>query len=236
MSVAPVRFLARGRARPPEQRNCHTSGMSEQRPTLVFDLDGTLVDSLPDILNSFLHAFDTRGLARPEQAAARALVGRPLDEMYGAFAPAAEVAPLSAAYRQHYPQHFTDHTRPHDGVVELLTWLAEHGYLRVVATTKRSGMARALVDAVGLAPYLDHVQGTDAFPHKPAPDVVLRALEAVDGRGLWMVGDTVSDILAGKAAGLATYAVGWGTQTLAELKSAEPDALEMDLVRLKQLL
>lgn len=57
---------------------------------------------------------------------------------------------------------------------------------------------------------IDHVQGTDGFPYKPAPDVVLRALAAVAGDGLWLVGDTTTDIEAGRAAGLRTYAVTMG--------------------------
>lgn len=206
------------------------------RPVIVFDLDGTLVDSLPDILGSFLHAFDARGLARPEAAAVRATVGQPLEDMYAAFAPADEVGALCEAYRAHYPRHFTDASTPFPGVPELLDDLGRRGFLRVVATTKRSAMARAFVEAMGLAGRIDHVQGTDAFPHKPAPDVILRALTAVSGDGVWMVGDTVGDVLAGRAAGLRTYAVSWGTHPAERLREARPDALEPDLTRLPSLL
>src|SRR5690606_7650283 len=96
---------------------------------------------------------------------------------------------------------------------------------RVVATTKRSDVARSFVDAMGLTELLDHVQGTDGFPHKPAPDVIHRALRAVGAQGTWMVGDTVTDIQAGKAAGLKTYAVSWGTHDAATLATAAPDVL-----------
>lgn len=206
------------------------------RPVIVFDLDGTLVDSLPDILRSFLLAFEAEGLPAPSEADARATVGQPLDAMYRAFAPEARVDALCGHYRRHYAEHLTDRTAPYPGVPALLRDLGRRGYLRAVASTKRSVTARQLVDATGLTPLLDHVQGTDAAPYKPAPDVVLRAIAAAGGRGAWMVGDTASDVQAGKAAGLRTYAVSWGTHSAEQLAAAEPDALEPDLAALPGLL
>lgn len=191
-----------------------------QRPTVLFDLDGTLVDSLQDVVNSFLYAFEELGLPRPAYVEALANVGLPLEDMYSLFAPA-ELAPqLTAIYRQHYPKHFTDTTRPFEGVTDLLTELGQRGYLRAVATTKRTPMAQDLIDALDLSPYLDHVQGTDGFPAKPAPNVILTALEHMSGTGVVMVGDSVVDIVAGKAAGLLTYGVTTGTASHAELVQA----------------
>lgn len=196
---------------------------------IVFDLDGTLVDSLPDIVGAFRDAFAEYRLAAPPEAAVREHVGLPLETMYAAFAPAERVADLSATYRRLYPQRFTRHTRPFPGVPETLATLRRRGFRLAVATTKRSDMAARLVAAVGLADALDVVQGTDGFPHKPAPDVVRRALAALDADGVWMVGDTVHDIEAGRAAGLATYAVTWGTHDAARLRAARPDRLEASL-------
>jgi phosphoglycolate phosphatase len=204
---------------------------------VVFDLDGTLVDSLPDIVWSFRAAFDAAGLPVPDEPAVRALIGAPLEEMAAAFvAGRTEIDGVCDAYRRIYPQHFTDRTAPFPGVPELLDDLRSAGFRTAVATTKRSWMARRLVDAVGLAERLDHVQGTDGIPHKPAPDVVLAALAALDAEGTWMVGDTVGDLRAGRAAGLRTYAVSWGTHDAERLAEAEPDALEPDLGRLLALL
>ena len=199
------------------------------RPAVIFDLDGTLVDSLPDIVASFRHAFTEVGLDAPGADAVRAEVGLPLEVMYARFAPDAAVPDLSAAYRRHYPQHLADRSRPYPGVPEVLANLRGRGFALAVATTKRSDIATRLVRAMGLDDAVDHVQGTDGFPHKPAPDVVLRALDALGARGLWMVGDTTHDVGAGKAAGLRTYAVTWGTHDAARLRSAEPDVLADDL-------
>lgn len=205
------------------------------RPVIVFDLDGTLVDSLEDIIYSFRHAFGEHGLEAPEEKAVRALVGRPLDEMYGNFVDGERIPALAAAYRRHYPKNFTRRTRIFPGVLDVLCALREEGFLLAVATTKRTAMARALVSAVGLEDWVDHVQGTDDFPHKPAPHVVQLAAQVAGGDAAWMVGDTVGDILAGKAAGARTYAVTWGTDDEAKLAGARPDAMGEDLGELPEI-
>ena len=202
------------------------------RPAIVFDLDGTLVDSLPDIVASFLHAFGEVGIEAPAEPLVRSEVGLPLETMYERFAPAHAVSALAAAYRRHYPEHFADRSRPYPGVPELLAELRARGYAVAVATTKRSEMASRFVQAMGLAGAIDHVQGTDGFPHKPAPDVVLRALAAVGGDGRWMVGDTTHDVGAGKAAGLRTFAVTWGTHDAERLRAAGADVVADDLTDL----
>ncbi len=202
------------------------------RPAIVFDLDGTLVDSLPDIVASFRHAFDEVGLEAPSEASVRSEVGLPLEAMYARFAPEAAVPALAEAYRRHYPSHFADRSRPFPGVPALLATLRERGYALAVATTKRTDMATRFVRAMGLEGALDVVQGTDGFPHKPAPDVVLRALEALGSEGRWMVGDTTHDIGAGKAAGLRTFAVTWGTHDATRLRASGADVVADDLVEL----
>ncbi len=195
------------------------------RLAIVFDLDGTLVDSLDDILDTFLATFAELGEAGPERATVRALIGRPLAEMYADFVRPDRLEAFVAAYRERYRRHLGDKSRPYPGVVDVLSELGERGYARLVATTKGSATARDLVAAVGLTDHVDHVQGTDGFPHKPAPDVILRALDAAGAQGAWMVGDTTSDIVAGRAAGLRTFGVTWGTHDAATLASAGPDAV-----------
>lgn len=213
---------------------CHTAAMRPK--TVVFDLDGTLIDSLADIIESFRYGFAALGLPAPEPEAVRSAIGQPLEAMYARFAPPEQVSALCAYYREHYTAHFTDRTRPYPGVLTLLGALRETGYKTVVATTKQTWMAVQLVEALGMGHLLDHVQGTDGFPPKPAPDVIVRALDAVGGKGQWMVGDTVSDIAAGKAAGLKTYAVSWGTHDAATLAAAKPDVLAASLTPLLDVL
>ena len=206
------------------------------RRALVFDLDGTLIDSLPDIVWSFRAAFEAEGLPVPGDDDVRARIGLPLEDMAADFTddPGA-IRAVCDAYRRIYPEHFTERTRPFPGAVEVLTELRARGWLLAVATTKRSAMATRLVDALGLDAHLDHVQGTDGMPHKPAPDVILAALSALRAEGDWMVGDTVTDLRAGRAAGLRTFGVSWGTHDAARLAEAAPDHLANDLWPLLEL-
>ena len=212
-----------------------TGKPTTKQPTIVFDLDGTLVNSLPDIVRSFQHSFSVLGLPEPDDASVKKLIGKPLEDMYAAFTQQ-HIPELVTAYRAHYPQHFTDNSHVFPGVLELLTSLRERGYACVVATTKRTDMAQAFTNALGLTPYLNHVQGTDDFPHKPEPDVLYRAVAAVNGTGIWMVGDTTTDIQAGQAAGYKTYAVTWGTHSKTQLATVNPDKLEDTLTPLLECL
>jgi phosphoglycolate phosphatase len=195
--------------------------------TIVFDLDGTLVDSLADIIHSFRRGFEVYGLPVPTEDEVRPEIGKPLEMMYEVFAPS-HVRELCLAYRSYYPEHW-DHSSLYPGVRELLLELRRRGYRSAVATTKMTAMAKGLAGAVGLSELVDYIQGTDGFPPKPAPDVVFKAIAGAGGEGLWMVGDTTLDVLAGKAAGLKTYAVSWGTHGKEALASARPDILAPDL-------
>ncbi|QRO00301.1 HAD-IA family hydrolase [Archangium violaceum] len=209
--------------------------MTPMHKTIVFDLDGTLVDSLPDIIASFQYSLMSLGLPVPTDTEVRVLIGHPLEEMFEHFAPGQDVTRLCSIYREHYPRNFVNRSRPFPGVLELLRTLRERGYKLAIATTKRTDMARRFVEALGMMPMVDHVQGTDGFPHKPAPDVIHRALGALGGaKGLWMVGDTTADMQAGRAAGLRTYGVTWGNHDAALLATATPDEIQPDLGQLLQ--
>lgn len=207
------------------------------RRAICFDLDGTLVYSLPDIIGGFQSAIAEQGLPVPAADEVRPWIGLPLLDMFAALAPEGDGEALSAGYKRIYPQRFTQHTRPFDETVQVLEELRSCGYLLAVTTTKHSPMARDLVAALGLTDHLDLVQGTDGFPAKPAPDVIHRALAELGVQGTWMVGDTTHDIEAGRAAGLSTYAVcrPGATHDRDTLTAASPDHLEESLLPLLDL-
>ena len=195
---------------------------------VIFDLDGTLVDSTADIVSCFTESLVATGQPEPDPEAVRRLVGRPLTEMFGAFAAPRLVPELIATYRARYWERCTEHTRPYPQTIDLLRRLESAGWMLAIATAKRSDIAGRVVCGLGLDRWIRWVQGTDGFPTKPAPDVVEHALAAVGvpaSRQSWMVGDTADDVVAGRAAGLSTAAVTTGAGTREALAATAPDAV-----------
>ena len=202
----------------------------------MFDLDGTLVDSFDDISAAFRRSFHVAGCEPPEVEVVRSMIGKPLRDMYAPWAPADALDALVAEYRRDYSERCAERTRPYPGIVDLLEDLRRRGHGLAVATTKTTWMACTVLARLGIEDRLDHVQGTDGFPHKPAPDVITHALAGVGRPGAWMIGDAVTDIAAGRAAGLRTCAVTWGVHSEAQLRKAEPDAVATTVDELRTLL
>ncbi len=196
---------------------------------VVFDLDGTLVDSIGEILASF--AATARAFGLPfDEAAVRAQIGRPLPETFRRLYPGQDPEPLVAFYRDHHLAHLGERARPYPGVRRALFALRRAGFPLAVAVRLVVATARRLLLRVGLLDLFAHVQGTDeGLAPKPAPDVVLSAARAAGGRPGWMVGDTALDVLAGRAAGARVYAVTWGAGRPEALAALRPDRLEPTL-------
>lgn len=203
---------------------------------IVFDLDGTLVDSFADIHDALRYALaqvpaGRRSTLEDELAVERGCHGLPLERFFAQARPGAPAGAMDAfinAYRQHYYQHLLDRTVPFPGVVEGLERLrraAAGARLRLaVATTKMTDTARRVTDGLGLSGYFDEVLGSDALPCKPDPAILQELFRRLGAprRGL-MVGDTDHDVVAGRRAGLRTCAVGWSSQPQEILMAAEPD-------------
>ncbi len=187
---------------------------------IAFDLDGTLVDSAPDIGHAVNTALAAAGLQRFDLTTVRAWIGDGPDALIARALAAQGVSPDDAALRQQLRQGFDaatlaaplDHGFVYPGIAELLGRL--HGRLPlVVITNKPTHLARAVIEAAGLLPYLSHVQGADtAAQRKPAPLNLLSAAArfGVEPSGLLMVGDAPPDMLAAQAAGCPAALVGWG--------------------------
>jgi len=187
----------------------------------IFDLDGTLVDSVDDLAASVNHALATLGLPRRSRDEVRGFIGEGARLLLSrAVGPHPElVEPALAAWRDHYEGHLLDLTRPYPGVAEALA-----GATRTLAvlTNKPGAMARAILDGLGLGARFARVVGGDEAPRKPDPAGTLALLErtgATPGSAVF-VGDSRVDLQTAGAAGIRAVAVTWGFVSRAELAAA----------------
>ena len=194
-------------------------------PVYLFDIDGTLLDSARDICGAIQQVLDNNPSPPVTFEYLQSYIGRHLDDLFGDIFPGAtreRLADLLAQYRAVYLARGHKSTKVFPGVSEALARL---GGRKGTATTKGTPTTRAILEQFGLIGYFDHVQGTDGFPHKPAPDVILRSLEALGASpaDCLMVGDAPSDMEAGRRAGVKTCAVTYGYGKREALARFEPD-------------
>lgn len=197
----------------------------------LFDIDGTLLDSARDICGAIQQTLEPTGCGPLTFEYLRGFIGLHLIDCFGDVLPhytPQQMDELVQIYRAHYPARGHKLTSIYPGVAEALAVLDAR---KTTATTKGTNGSRAILEQFGLLAYFDHVQGTDGFPCKPAPDVIQRGIEALgaDRADCLMVGDAPSDIIAGKRAGVKTCAVRYGYGKLEELAQVEPDYWISDL-------
>ncbi len=197
----------------------------------LFDIDGTLLDSAHDICGAIQQTLEPTGCGPLTFEYLRGFIGLHLIDCFTDVLPhytPEQMDTLVQDYRACYPARGHKLTSIYPGVAEALEAL---GGRKTTATTKGSSGSRAILEQFGLLPYFDHVQGTDGFPCKPAPDVLFRGMQAlgVQPEDCLMVGDAPSDMIAGKRAGVKTCAVRYGYGKQEELAELKPDYWVSDL-------
>jgi len=194
---------------------------------VVFDLDGTLIDSRLDLAAAVNHV--RRGLGMSELSVenvceyvgegARVLVQRSLG-----IADSARIEPALQTFLEYYGEHLLDHTRPYAGVVDVLDALARAGVTLSVLTNKPEDKSRAILEGLGLLDRFIAVVGGDSVPsRKPDPAGIecLRARTATPPERLLLVGDSDVDMRTAAAAGVAFCGVAWGFKP-EKLRSSAP--------------
>lgn len=197
----------------------------------LFDVDGTLLDSAPDICGAVREVLAETSAAGVDDAFLKRYIGKHLFELFQDVLPgcsAPEMESLLARYRRVYPARGHRATRVYPGVVDGLRRL---GGLKSTATTKGTPTLTALFEQFGLRGFFHHLQGTDGFPAKPAPDVIHKSLDHFRARPqeCLFVGDSATDMAAGRAAGVNICAVRYGYGDVAEMAHYEPDYWIQDL-------
>ncbi len=203
-------------------------------PVYLFDIDGTLLDSAEDICGAVQQVLDTTDCKPVTFEFLKGFIGLHLIELFADLFPQytpEQIDGLIQLYRTNYLARCHTRTRVYPGVAEGLAML---GGRKSTATTKGSPTTRAVLEQFGLIQHFEHVQGTDGFPCKPAPDVVLTALKALDAKpeNCLFVGDSPADMEAGKRAGVKTCAVRYGYGKFEELARWSPDYWVDDLRQL----
>ena len=184
--------------------------------TLLFDLDGTLVNSVPDLTTALNTVVARDGLAPFAEAEVARMVGdgvRVLLERGFSARGATPDAEAQQRFMAVYGAHVADDSRPYPHVAETLRSLAEAGWRMAVCTNKPEALARKLLETLGLLGFFAAVAGGDSYPtRKPDPAHVTATLAAAgdSGAGAIMIGDHHNDISAATGAGLPCIYAAWG--------------------------
>jgi phosphoglycolate phosphatase len=189
-------------------------------PTIVFDLDGTLVDTAPDLVDTLNVILSREGLPPVPFAAARNMIGggaRLLIERglkaEGRLGSVAEVDRLYGDFVAYYADHLADRSLPFPGAVAAIERLAGRGCRFAICTNKLEWLSVRLLDALGLSRHFAAVCGQDTFGvQKPNPEILLRTIHQAGGspaRAV-MVGDSANDIDVARAARIPVVAVDFG--------------------------
>jgi phosphoglycolate phosphatase len=208
--------------------------MSAASPTIVFDLDGTLVDTAPDLINALNHILVREGLSPLPLATARTMIGagarRLLErglEAEGRSIDAEEMNRLAADFIGYYAENIAVESRPFEGLEAALDTLAARGCRLAVCTNKLEWLSTRLLDELGLATRFAAICGADTFGvAKPDPAILRQTILKAGGdisRAI-MVGDAGTDVGAARRAGVPVIGCtfGYTDVPIAELK---PDGL-----------
>lgn len=198
-------------------------------PAILWDLDGTLVDSIELIVAAAMNAFASRPGPSPTEAQIRNTIGRPLPTTFGPWLVDDNDLPyLISKYREYQLEHHDRLTNAYDGIVDAVAGLHAAGCRMGIVTSKVGFMAERALVHTGLASYMECIIASDSTTkHKPEPEPVLLALErlnAVAGETIF-VGDSPYDMQAARAAGVHALGVGWGAFTAQALWDAGAEAV-----------
>jgi phosphoglycolate phosphatase len=189
-------------------------------PTIVFDLDGTLIDTAPDLVDTLNVVFAREGLPPVPYDTARSLIGggarmmikRGVEAEGRDFAPA-KLDALFTDFIAHYSEHIADRSRPFPGLIDALDALAAGGHRFAVCTNKLERLSVMLLKQLNLAHRFAAICGQDTFGmQKPDPEVLRRTIAAAGGdpRHAIMIGDSLTDIRTARGAGVPVIAVDFG--------------------------
>ncbi|MCR1290344.1 pyrophosphatase PpaX [Shouchella clausii] len=205
--------------------------------TLLFDLDGTLIDTNELIIQSFLHTLEPDFPGVYTRETVLPFIGPPLVDSFSRI-DASRAEEWVRTYRDFNHQQHDALVKEYPGVKTGIQTLHKQGYKLAVVTTKIRETAQMGLELMGLSPYFDVIVALDDVKHaKPHPEPLLEALRQLDSKPeeAIMVGDNSHDVLAGKAAGTKTVAVGWALKGAEHLRTFAPDYIPATMEELVEI-
>lgn len=191
--------------------------------TVLFDLDGTLVDAFTTIHRSYVHTLPQFGYPAPTMADVRAAVGGGLDRAIARFVPRELVAQVRAVHLDYSNQILLEDVTLLPGARELLEALSQRGVTCGVFTNKHAASARRICEHLGVAPLLRGVYGAGDTPWlKPEPEFAHHVLAALDAEAgsTCLIGDSPFDVEAALRVGMGIAGITTGTHGAGELRAA----------------
>lgn len=199
------------------------------RKYLLFDLDGTLLDTITDLSNAVNHAMMLHGFPTHSEDAIARMVGNGIRLLVARATPGGEDNPdfeaVFADFKSYYAVHNSDNTAPYDGISEMLAALSKVGYTIAVVSNKIDSAVKLLCRET-FPDRIDYALGdTEGIPRKPAPDMVYAALRALgaDRSEAYFIGDSEVDVATAENAGLPCLSVLWGFRSKEELLAVGAD-------------
>lgn len=195
-------------------------------PSLIFDLDGTLVDSLPGIARSLNHALESHGLPTHPEAVVKTYVGNGLQMLVERAAPDSDEATIEAlleSFKRDYQQSWMEGTRAYTGMTQLLKELQRGGHQLAVLSNKTHAFTQTITRDIFPSIHFMVIQGQEeGIPHKPHPAGARKIASAMgrNPRDCYLIGDSVADVETADNADMHFIGVTWGYQDRFRLMEA----------------
>lgn len=187
--------------------------------TIIFDMDGTILNTLDDLFYSVNHALRTHGCMEKTIDDVRLAVGRGamnlIEDVVPKGSPRKLIEDVYQTYQAYYDQHSKDHTAPYPHIIEVLKQLKKDGYRLGVVSNKHEYLVKQLNDDVFESIFEVAIGQTDDLPIKPAPDMLYKGIKLLDStvESSIFIGDSDTDMLTAKNANIISIGVTWGFRT-----------------------
>ncbi len=185
---------------------------------IIFDLDGTLVDSSQQICEAVNYSRILKEFPEITHQRVREILGLPAEHLFLDLGVSdQEILELIFVFRERLAELILIGNKLFPGVIETLNYLKSEGFLIGVATSKPAALTKLVIENSLMESYIDYFQGTDGFPAKPNPEVIHKTIKALGASKVLMIGDRLEDILAATAAGIPSIGIAQSAHTEKQL-------------------